>query len=209
MELGNNKVCRIKKSLYGLKQSPRAWFQRFGKIITSYRNRQSQADHTIFYKHFEDNKTAILTVYVDDIILTENDEEGLVDLKNKLASEFQIKDLGALKCFLGMEFARSKKRIFVNWREYVKQVYLGCWTTKTPIVPNLKLQDPNHEKVKDKGRYQRLVGRVIYLSHTCPDIAFVVSMVNQFMHSPRPTHFKVVYRILRYLKGTPGKGILF
>ena len=70
------------------------------------------------------------------------------------------------------------------------------------------LQDANLEEVEDKGRYQRLVGRLIYLSHTRPNIAFFVSMVIEFMHSPTPTHFKAVYKILRYLKGNPSKGIL-
>ena len=73
----------------------------------------------------------------------------------------------------------------------------------------MKLQGANPEEVKNKGRYQRLVGRLIYLSHTCLDIAFPVSMVSQFMHSPGPIHFDAVYRILRYLKWTLGKGILF
>ena len=62
--------------------------------------------------------------------------------------------------------------------------------------------------MKDRDRYQRLVGRLIYLSHTCPDIAFLVSMVSQFMHALGPEHFEAVYIILRYLKGTPGRGLL-
>jgi len=80
-KLGSDKVCRLKKSLYGLKQSPRAWFERFGKAVTSYGFLQSQADHTIFYKHSKDGKVTILIVYVDDIILIGNDETELVVLK--------------------------------------------------------------------------------------------------------------------------------
>ncbi|MCQ7416388.1 Ty1/Copia family ribonuclease HI, partial [Salmonella enterica] len=86
---------------------------------------------------------------------------------------------------------------------------LGCKAAETPFEPNLKLQVAKVEEIKDKERYQRLVGRLIYLSHTRPDIAYAVSMVSQFMHAPGPTHFEAVYRILKYLKGTPGKGILF
>ena len=85
---------------------------------------------------------------------------------------------------------------------------LGCKATKTPIEPNLKLQPTSLVEVIDKEKYQRLVGRLIYLSHTHPDIAFAVSMVSQFMHSPNQGHFDVVYIILRYLKGTLGKGLL-
>ena len=76
---------------------------------------------------------------------------------------------------------------------FKRQVYLT-------IELNTKLQDANPEEVKDKGRYQRLVGRLIYLSHIRPDIAFAVSMTSQFMHSPGPIHFEAVYKICRYLK---------
>ncbi|XP_074556441.1 uncharacterized protein LOC141812295 [Curcuma longa] len=212
--LDSKKVCKLNKALYGLKQSPRAWFERFGKTVISYGFLQSQADHTIFYKHSEKGKVAILIVYVDDIILTGDDETELAVLKKNLAKEFQIKDLGVLKYFLGMEFARSKEGIFVNQRKYILDLLgetglLGCKMVETPIEANLKLQAAKAEEVKDRELYQRLVGKLIYLSHTRPDIAFAVSMVSQFMHSPGEKHFEAVYRILRYLKGTPGRGLLF
>ncbi|RVX14578.1 Retrovirus-related Pol polyprotein from transposon RE1 [Vitis vinifera] len=211
---GVGKVCKLKKSLYGLKQSPRAWFERFGKVIKHYGYTQSQVDHTMFYKHSNEGKIVILIVYVDDIVLTGDDCNELEKLKGKLAEEFEIKDLGALKYFLGMEFARSKEGIFVNQRKYVLDLLdeigmLGCKPAETPIELNIKLQPTKAKNVKDRDRYQRLVGRLIYQSHTRPDIAFSVSMVSQFMHAPGLEHFEVVYRILRYLKGTPGKGLLF
>ncbi|KAJ9691384.1 hypothetical protein PVL29_013538 [Vitis rotundifolia] len=198
---GVGKVCKLKKSLYGLKQSPRAWFERFDKVIKHYGYTQSQVDHTMFYKHSNEGKVAILIVYVDDIVLTGDDCNELENLKGKLAEEFEIKDRGALKYFLGIEFARSKEGIFTGM--------LGCKPVETPIEPNVKLQPTKAKNVKDRDRYQRLVGRLIYLSHTRLDIAFSVSMVSQFMHALGPEHFEVVYRILRYLKGTPGRGLLF
>ena len=113
-----------------------------------------------------------------------------------------------------MEFARSKKGIFISQRKYILDLLsetglLGCKATETPIELNLKLQPASPVEVIDKEKYQCLVGRLIYLSHTRPDIAFVVSMVSQFMHSPNQGHFDVVYIILRYLKGTPRKGLLY
>ena len=168
----------------------------------------------MFYKHSKDGKIAILIVYVDDIVLTGSDKEELERLKRRLAVEFEIKDLGASKYFLGMEFARSKEGIFVNQRKYVLDLLgeigqLGCKLAETPIEPNIKLLPSKNDEVKDKEQYQRLVGRLIYLSHTRSDIAFAISMVSQFMHALGQQHFDVVYRILRYLKGLPRRGLMF
>ncbi|RVX07808.1 Retrovirus-related Pol polyprotein from transposon RE1 [Vitis vinifera] len=162
----------------------------------------------MFYKHSNEGKVVILIVYVDDIVLTGDDCNELEKLKGKLAEEFEFKDLGALKYFLGMEFARFKEGIFVNQRKYVLDLLdetgmLGCKAAETPIEPNVKLQPTKAKNVKDRDRYQRLVGRLIYLSHRHPDIAFSMSMVSQFMHASGPEHFEAIYRILRYLKGTP------
>ncbi|RVW29644.1 Retrovirus-related Pol polyprotein from transposon RE1 [Vitis vinifera] len=160
----------------------------------------------MFYKHSNEGKVVILIVYVDDIVLTGDDCNELEKLKGKLAEEFDIKDLGALKYFLGMEFARSKEGIFVNQRKYVLDLLnetgmLGCKPAETPIELNVKLQSTKAKNVKDQDRYQRLVGRLIYLSHTRLDIAFSVSMVSQFMHALGLEHFEVVYRILRSTSG--------
>ena len=106
---GVGKVWKLKKSLYGLKQSQRAWFERFGKAVKRFGFLQSQADYTLFYTHSIEDKVAVLIVYVDDIILTGDDCEELENLKKFMAKEFEIKDLGNLKYYLSMEFARSKE----------------------------------------------------------------------------------------------------
>ena len=133
-----NRVYRLKKSLYGLKQSPRAWFDKFTKTVAQYGYSQYQADHTLFVKTSPEKKIAILIVYVDDIILTRDYEEKLVRLKKLLAKEFEIKDLGYLKYFLGMEVARSRKGIYVYQRKYVLDLLketgmLGCKHADTPM----------------------------------------------------------------------------
>ncbi|KAM6551619.1 hypothetical protein CsatB_001427 [Cannabis sativa] len=114
-----NKVCKLKKSLYGLKQSPRAWFGRFTKAIIQNGYTQCQADHTLFVKFSSDKRIAILIVYVDDIILTGDYKEEMERLKEFLSKEFEIKDLRYLRYFLGMEIARSRHGIFVSQRKYV------------------------------------------------------------------------------------------
>ena len=208
------KVCKLKKSLYGLKQSPRAWFEKFTQFVKSQGYTQGQGDHTMFTKHSQDGKIAILIVYVDDIILTGDDVLEMNRLKDSLSSTFEIKDLGSLRYFLGMEVAQSKKGIVVSQRKYVLDLLKetgmsGCRPADTPIGPNQKLGDDKEGVPVNTARYQKLVGKLIYLSHTRPDIAFAVSLVSQFMHSPSEKHLEAVYRILRYLKSTPGKGLLF
>ncbi|KAL6974688.1 Beta-galactosidase 8 [Sarracenia purpurea var. burkii] len=205
------KVCRLKKALYGLKQSPRAWFDRFLKAMLRFGYTQSHADHTMFTKK-SNGKIAILIVYVDDIIMTGDDVDEIQTLKALLAKEFEIKELGAMQYFLGMEVARSEKGILISQRKYTLDLLketgmLGCKPVDTPIEVNHHLGSEGEHT--DKERYQRLVGRLIYLSHTRPDISYAVGVVSQFMHDPRVPHLDVVYRILRYLKSAPGKGILF
>ena len=205
------KVCKLKRALYGLKQSPRAWFGRFQRAMVSVGYKQSNADHTLFVKK-AGTKITILVVYVDDRVATGNDSDEINRLKKFLGQEFEIKDLGKLRYFLGIEVARSSKGIFLSQRKYVLDLLteaglLGCHPSDTPIEANTRLREKDGDPV-DKGRYQRLVGKLIYLSHTRPDIAFAVSLVSQFMHDPYSTHMNAVLRILRYLKSAPGKGIL-
>ena len=207
------KVLKLKKSLYGLKQSPRDWFEKFTQFVKSQGYSQGQNDHTMFFKHSHDGKIFILIVYVDDIILTRDDVREMNRLKTSISSAFEIKDLGPLMYFLGMEVARSKKGIVASQQKYVldllKETSMsGCRTVDTPINPNQKLGDDKEGDVVNTTRYQKLVAKLIYLSHTRLDIAFAVSLVSQFMHSPYKKHLEAVYRILRYLKGTPGKGLL-
>ena len=135
-------------------------------------------------------------------------------LKSFLSKEFEIKDLGYRRYFLGMDIARTRHGIFVSQRKYVLDLLketgmLGCKPASTPMESNKKIGSGTDQTPMDKGRYQRLVGRLIYLSHTRPDIGFPVSVVSQYMNNPTEEHMEAVTRILRYLKMTPGKGVLF
>ena len=111
-------VCRLRKALYGLKQSPRAWFGRFSHALEEFGLRKSKSDHSIFFRSTRDG-VILLVVYVDDIVITGSDTTSISSLKAFLHTQFQTKDLGTLKYFLGVEVSRSKKGIYLSQRKYV------------------------------------------------------------------------------------------
>ncbi|XP_020417932.1 uncharacterized protein LOC109948654 [Prunus persica] len=148
---------------------------------------QSNSDHTMFLKR-DEGKLTILIVYVDDIIVTGNDAEEQLKLQKYLSQEFEMKDLGDLKYFLGIEVAMSKTGIFLSQRKYVMVLLseigmLGCKPADTPIEMNHKLCEDMDQESTNKEQYQRLIGRFIYLAHKRPNIAYAVNVVSQFMHS--------------------------
>jgi Reverse transcriptase (RNA-dependent DNA polymerase) len=207
------KVCKLEKALYGLKQSPRAWFGRFCQAMKSYGYTQSESDHTMFFKKNQ-GKITVLIIYVDDMIITGDDHVEIKELETRLSKEFEMKNLGGLKYFLGIEVSRSKEGIFLSQRKYILDLLtevgmINCKPVDTPMVQNLKLDIEPNKRPENRERYQKLVGKLIYLSHTRPDITYAVSVVSRFMHCPSEEHMEAVMRILRYLKGAPGRGIYF
>ncbi|XP_038890649.1 uncharacterized mitochondrial protein AtMg00810-like [Benincasa hispida] len=131
-----------------------------------------------------------------------------------MADEFEIKDLGTLRYFLGMEVARSVEGILVSQRKYTLDLLketgmTECKPADTPVKSNLNLIESADDVPVNKERYQRLVGKLIYLSHTRPDISYAVSLVSQFMQAPYGRHMEAVTRFLRYLKSSPRKGLVF
>ncbi|RVW15363.1 Retrovirus-related Pol polyprotein from transposon RE1 [Vitis vinifera] len=175
--------------------------------------KQSQGDHTLFIKHSASGGVTTLLVYVDDIMVTGNDEREKHELKQILVIESEIKELGKLKYFLGIEVVYSTQGIFISQQKYVTDLLaetgkIGCKPVSTPMDPNHKLGEVKEKPVVDKRMHQRLVGRLIYFAHTRPNITYSVSVINQFMYDPREPHLQAAYRVLHYLKGNPRKGIL-
>nr|KYP76939.1 Copia protein [Cajanus cajan] len=174
---------------------------------------RSEADHSVFYRH----STAgciYLIVYVDDIVLTGSDHHGISQIKQHLCHHFQTKDLGKLRYFLGIEVAQSTNGIVISQRKYALDILeeTGLMNSKpvdTPMDPNAKLLPSQGEPFSDPERYRRLVGKLNYLTVTRPDISFAVSVVSQFLNSPCAGHWNAVIRILKYIKGAPGKGLLY
>ncbi|KAH9735467.1 protein kinase domain-containing protein [Citrus sinensis] len=136
--------------------------------------------------------------------VTGNDEEEREALQKYLSREFEIKDLGTLKYFLKIEVSRSKGGIFLSQRKYALDLLhekgmTACQPIDTLIEEGLKFCITSDQVPVDKGRYQRLIGRLMYLSHTRPDLAYALSVVSQFMHNPEEKHMKAVMRILSAL----------
>lgn len=131
-----------------------------------------------------------------------------------MSNEFEMKDLDPLKYFLGIEVSRSSEGNFLLPRKYVLDLLhetgmLACQLADIPVEEGLKLCVKTDQVPANKGRYQRLVERLMYLAHTRMDLAYTLSNVSQFMHNPGEQHTNAVLHILRYNKFSPGKGILF
>ena len=205
-EFAPGEGCRLKRALYGLKQSPRAWFGRFTTAMRKFRYNQSNSEHTLFLKK-GNNQITCLIIYVDDMVITGNNEEEISDLKRKLFMEFEMKDLGNLKYFLGIEVFRSRKGIFINQKKYILDLLAEvgmpeCKPAETPIVTNHRLQTTPGEESTDKEKYQKSVGKLIYLSHTRPDISYVVGVVSRSMHLPQTPHMDAVGNLTQILEDT-------
>ncbi|CAN6720741.1 unnamed protein product [Malus baccata var. baccata] len=199
------------EAIYGLKQSPRAWHSKLSLVLQVTGFKRSHADSSLFVRSGVLGKLVVL-IYVDDLIITGDNVNEINALKCSLHQQFAIKDLGVLKYFLGIEMATSSKGLFLNQRKYVVDLLdeahmLECKPARTPLVSKLQL-DAKGEHFSNPGVYQRMVGKFIYLTITRPDIAYLVSLVSQFMHYPTSVHWKIVKIILRYLKGSVGRGIL-
>jgi hypothetical protein len=210
---GEHMVCRLNKSLYGLKQASRNWFAKFSCAIQKAGFIQSKADYSLFTKSDSNTFTAVL-IYVDDIIVTGNNAQAIKSLKDFLFQQFHIKDLGDLKYFLGIEVSRSKKGIFISQRKYALDILsdvglLGSRPTTFPMETYLKLSPDEGDPLHDPTKYRRLVGRLIYLTVTRPDLVYSVQILSQFMQNPRKPHWEAALRVLRFIKGNVGQGLFF
>ncbi|XP_074313434.1 uncharacterized protein LOC141648605 [Silene latifolia] len=207
------KVCRLKKSLYGLRQAPQCWFAKITSSLKSYGFQQFYLDYSLF-SYSQDNVWLFILIYVDDLVIAGNDSSAVAQFKTYLANCFHMKDLGPLKYFLGLEVARSAERIYISQRKYALDIIaetglLGCKPATTPIEQHHGLGSATGPLLEDIESYRRLVGRLVYLAVTRPDLSYVVHILSQFLQQPRQEHMSAALRVVRYLKGSPGQGVLF
>ncbi|XP_072089855.1 uncharacterized mitochondrial protein AtMg00810-like [Arachis hypogaea] len=162
----------------------------------------------------EGEATNYLIVYVVDIIIAAPKQEMVDNVKHKIQSIFKLKILGDLKFFLGLEVARSKYGITLSQQKYTLSLpeetgFLGCKPANTPMDANLKLRTDKGDHIPDALRYHRLIGRLMYLTISQPDITFAVVKLAQYMANLRTPHLEAVHYVLRYLKAAPSQELLF
>ena len=209
-------VCKLKQSLYGLKQSPRCWNYTLDAHLTSMGYVQSTSDPCIYTS--SEGDTSIIGVYVDDFVIAAKSNEKIEEIKTALSKKFDVKDLGELHYFLGVLVTQNHKRGTVwigqpSFTESILQKYgmEEAKSVKTPVSADLKLLKASDEsETVDQNQYQSAVGSLLYLTtRSRPDIAFAVNNVARFCSKPTKSHWVAVKRIFRYLKGTTHLGLLY
>lgn len=193
------KVYKLKKALYELKQAPRAWYSKIESYFVKEGFERCFCEHTLFIKT-EGGSFLVVSLYVDDLIFTGNDESMFARFKDSMRKEFDMSDLGKMKYFLGVEVMQSSKGIFISQKKYAKEVLerFGmerCNPMQNPIVPGSRLVKDEGGTSVDATTYKQMVGSLMYLTATRPDLAYVVSLISRFMERPTELHQQAVKRI--------------
>lgn len=205
-------VCKLKKSLYGLKQAPRNWFDKLSYTLLNSSFQQSRSEYSLFLKH-SNSSVLVVLVYVDDLLICGSSLGDIDDLKFMLSSTFNMKDLGPLRYFLGVKIDRTEAGFLISQQKYVLDLLkehhmLSVKPVSLPMDTHVKLTSDNGDPISDLTAYQRLMGKLIYLTITQPHIAFTVHTLSQYMNRPTTVHIQAAKRLLRYLAGSTSQGIL-
>ncbi|KAL0428225.1 UNVERIFIED_CONTAM: Retrovirus-related Pol polyprotein from transposon RE2 [Sesamum latifolium] len=210
---GAGLVCRLKRSLYGLKQASRQWNIEFTSKLEVFGFKQSSHEHCLFTMR-TDSYFLALIVYVDDVLLTGDSLDVLSPVKKYLDDLFIIKDLGPAKFFLGLKLTRSAHGTFISQRKYLLDIIHDCHLedakpAATPLPAGIKFDASSGSVLASPDCYRGLVGRVLYLGFSRPDISFPVQQLSQFIQHPREPHWDAAIHLVRYLKGTSSLGLFF
>eukprot|EP00253_Pinus_taeda_P020932 PITA_20932 len=196
-----HKVCRFEKALYGLKQAPRAWYSRIDSYLQENGFEKCEGEPTLYIKE-KDGKILIVVLYVDDVIFTGNDYYLIDNFKAVMKEEFEMTDMSLLRYFLGIEVEQNGNGIFISQEKYENEVLerFNMQESKaaiTPTVMGLKLSKEDSSKDFDPSLYKSIIGSLMYLTATRPDIMHAVSLIFRFMERPKEAHWQTTKRILR------------
>lgn len=200
-----NHVCKLNRSLYGLKQTPRVWFNRLSYFLINHGFIASKTDSSLFI-YAATNTVIYILVYVDDILITSNESSNITMLVATLAKEFSLKDLGPLHYFLGIEVTLTKRGMFLSQKQYITNHFdcTGMMQSKpvqSPIAPSDKPSTTDGIPFSDPTKFRKVMGALQYLTLVKPDLAYFVN------NAPTDSHWALVKRILRYLKHTISYGL--
>lgn len=201
-----DKVCKLNKGLYGLKQAARSWNKAIHNLLMDNGYKQSKYDKCLYMN--DGKEDCYILIFVDDIIIASKSNNEINKIATVIGSKFETKNLGNIKQFLGMEVSRDKEgNYMLSQRNYIDKVVSDCdlsdaKVSKIPI-------DVGYDKLscdkmlKDNKLYQKMIGQLLYIStNTRPDIAASVSILSQRSRNPRELDMTEVKRLVRYLKGT-------
>ncbi|GJV30329.1 retrovirus-related pol polyprotein from transposon TNT 1-94 [Tanacetum coccineum] len=208
-----NHVYKLKKALYGLKQAPKAWYDRLKAFLIKHEYKMRMVDNTLFTKKKSSN-LIIVQIYVDDIIFGSTCQDMCDDFAKIMHDEFEMSMMGELNFFLGLQIKQMEDGIFFNQSKYIKEMLkkFGLEDSKpmkTPMSSDTKLTKDEECESVDSTKYRGMIGSLLYLTASRPDIMFSVCLCARFQEAPKTSHLEVVKRIFRYIKGTTHLGLWY
>ena len=208
-----NHVYKLHKALYGLKQAPRAWYDRLSSFLLKNNFTRGNVDKTLFLKKKNDD-LLVVQIYVDDIIFGATNESLCQDFAKLMQGEFEMSMMGELNFFLGLQIRQTKEGIFINQTKYTREILkkFGMENTKplgTPMSSTCRLDKDESGKSIDQKLYRGMIGSLLYLTASRPDIMFSVCMCARYQSNPKESHLLAVKRILRYLSGSIEIGLWY
>ncbi|XP_057975241.1 uncharacterized protein LOC131162650, partial [Malania oleifera] len=206
-------VYRLSKALYGLKQAPRAWYERLSGFLLENEFTRGKIDTTLFIKSKNDDML-LVQIYVDDIIFGATNDELCNEFAKCMQSEFEMSMMGELSFFLGLQIKQANHGTFICQSKYIRDLLKkfnmeDCKILGTPMNSSIKLDKDEQGIPVDVKLYRGMIGSLLYLTASRPDIMFSVCMCARFQANPKESHLKAVKRILRYLVGTIELGLWY
>ncbi|GKA38759.1 retrovirus-related pol polyprotein from transposon TNT 1-94 [Tanacetum coccineum] len=206
-------VYKLKKALYGLKQAPRTWYDMLSSFLISQQFSKGAVDPTLFTWKSR-NDLLLVKIYVDNIIFASTNTAMCNEFANQITTKFKMSMMGQMSFFLRLQISQSPRGIFINQSKYASEIVkkYGLLTTDsvdTPVVEKNKLDDDLQGKQVDATIYRGMIGSLMYLTSSRPDLIYAVCLCARYQAKPTKKHLQAVKQIFRYLKGTINMGLWY